>query len=438
MRLLTAFCAVSLFLSTLVTVKPDAAAGIDPASAAAVFAEAKQCSDRDGGRLWGVAIYGPMMFVDPETREIVTNRPAPEGGLKESDGVYIGHLPETVGIANTATDWAGVRWSMIEWPLPDNALMRERLLMHESFHRIQPEIGLRLSNPSNAHLDSEQGRVWLRLEWHALKKALTAGGEERKAAVRDALTFRAYRRQVFPKAATEERALEMNEGLAEYTGVRLAADSNESAIEAAVKQIESKDNAPSFVRSFAYTSGPAYGLLLDESGAKWRKGLTSDADFGAMLQSAYELTLPTGIAASATKEAAQYDGDKVFAEERSRAEEHEKALEAYRTRLVNGPVLVLPVSEHMNYSFNPNNLIPIDENNIVYPTISVRDDWGFLNVTGGALMVRTKEGEERFQVQAPSSQSSPIRGDGWTLELAPGWQLSPGPRKTDFTVIKTQ
>ena len=35
-------------------------------------------------------------------------------------------------------------------------------------------------------------------------------------------------------------------------------------------QLARQEEQPSFVRSFAYASGPAYGVLLDECGQKWR------------------------------------------------------------------------------------------------------------------------------------------------------------------------
>jgi hypothetical protein len=55
----------------------------------------------------------------------------------------------------------------------------------------------------------------------ALAEALSHDGDGRRAAIRDALDFRARRRALFPGAAEEEDALERNEGMAEYTGLVL-------------------------------------------------------------------------------------------------------------------------------------------------------------------------------------------------------------------------
>lgn len=138
--------------------------------------------------------------------------------LTTRDGVHSARLPEGVPAANTAVDWSGARWTMILWPLPDEPAERTRLLAHEMWHRVQNGLGLPASMPTNAHLDSEEGRIWLRLEWRALREALSGQGEPRRSAVADALLFRARRRSIFGAAAAEERALELNEGLAEYTG----------------------------------------------------------------------------------------------------------------------------------------------------------------------------------------------------------------------------
>ena len=67
-------------------------------------------------------------------------------------------------------------------------------------------LGLPNANPQNIHLDSANGRYWMRLEWRALARALATGD---KSAVADALAFRAERRKLVTN--DEERLLEMNE-----------------------------------------------------------------------------------------------------------------------------------------------------------------------------------------------------------------------------------
>src|SRR5215472_15208282 len=84
---------------------------IDTAKARQYFAEAKAFSDKDNGALWKVPLCGPLLFVDPETRYAMANQMDAEGKLKPLDGVFAGTAPEELGVANTATKWAGVEWT---------------------------------------------------------------------------------------------------------------------------------------------------------------------------------------------------------------------------------------------------------------------------------------------------------------------------------------
>src|SRR5262245_24575097 len=103
---------------------------MDPALASAYFNEASQMSEADAGKLWGVRLYGPMLLVDPSTHSALANGPDTEGLLTKIGDVYSGVLPSDVNVANTATAWAGVKWTMIRWPLPENRRDRLSLMAH--------------------------------------------------------------------------------------------------------------------------------------------------------------------------------------------------------------------------------------------------------------------------------------------------------------------
>ncbi|GBC82977.1 hypothetical protein HRbin10_02115 [bacterium HR10] len=263
------------------------------ADARKIFEQARTLSEADAGQLWGRPLYGPLMLVDPKTRFIVANQPDKEHHLTESQGVFVGTLPEQESVANAAYRWAGITWTMLMWPLPTNPYARGRLLMHESFHRIQEDLGLPGSNPPNSHLDSQEGRTWLRLEWRALAEALIHRGERRRSAIVDALTFRTYRRSLFPQA--EERALELNEGLAEYTGYKLCGWPEAILADRAAIRLEQDERGTNFVRSFAYASGPAWAILLDELQVKWRGNLNRQSDLGRILAAALKITTPADL-----------------------------------------------------------------------------------------------------------------------------------------------
>src|SRR5205085_10583441 len=138
-------------------------------------------------------------------------------------------------------------------------------------------------------------------EGRALGEALVRQGAAQHEAIGDALVFRAYRRSVTPGAAAEERSLELSEGLAEYTGYRLSGWPAGVLADRVAQRLEREDGGDTFTRSFAYASGPAYGVLLDESGASWRRGLTSSSDLGAMLAKRAGVTLPASLEAEARR-----------------------------------------------------------------------------------------------------------------------------------------
>jgi hypothetical protein len=339
-------------------------------------------------------------------------------------------MPKDMLPANTAFDWHGKRWTMLQWPVWGGRQERARLLAHELFHRIQPALRLHPNDVPNPHLDTLEGRLWLQLEWRALAAALTSSGKARTDAIRDALAFRARRAVLFAGAAEHERGLELNEGVAEYTGIRVAAADTASAHWiAAGKLLGSKEQT--WVRSFPYVSGPAYGLLLDDLAPGWRAKLTEKADLSVVLASA----LPKGAAADAVARAKRYGEAELRLIETERAVEHEAVRKAYRAKLVDGPVLVLPnLGQHFNVSFDPRELVPLDAAGTVYPTITVSDDWGSLSVKEGALL---SPNWQRIAVSAPADGKSPA-GAGWKLDLAQGWELVPADKPGSFTVKKDQ
>src|SRR5207237_243252 len=86
-----------------------------------------------------------------------------------------------------------------------DADVRQQLMLHGLFHRIQPELGLITDDGFNEHLGTLEGRVWMRLEWRALRRAVEASGSDRAEAIADALAFRRERRRRFPGAAATNR-----------------------------------------------------------------------------------------------------------------------------------------------------------------------------------------------------------------------------------------
>ena len=405
------------------------------------FEHARSLGEADAGELWGIQVHGPLVFADPTTRECVANQADAEGLLREESGVWVGSIPAEVGIANYALEWAGVKWTMVMWPLPEERYARGRLMMHECFHRIQDDLNLPAQNPDNSHLDSREGRIWLQMEWRALAEALIRTEPERKGAIEDALMFRLLRRSHFDGAAETERQLELNEGLAEYTGYRLCGLPLEVLPDRVSMRLIDAQGQSGFVRNFAYISGPAYGLLLDAVHPTWRTQVNAGSDLGDMLAGAVGFAPPdaASLASLTAERVNRYDGNSLIDRETERDRQRQERLAGYRARFIAGPVVTLPLGANVSYSFNPNGLEAIDDTQTVYSTTRVIDEWGILEVSaGGALVVRKDGRVVEVRVSAPSDVSNLLQGDGWTLTLHEGWQLVPSERAGDYTARRDE
>src|SRR5262249_52124839 len=86
--------------------------------------------------------------------------------------------------------------------------------------------------------------------------------------------------RLFPGAADNERRDEIAEGLPSYTEVAAWANSPADAHRAAVPPASID---VSIVGAFAYTSGRAYGVLLDDLLPGWRRQVRATSDLGVML-----------------------------------------------------------------------------------------------------------------------------------------------------------
>ncbi len=398
---------------------------------------------RQARSLWPVELCGPLVLVHPETRVAVANRPDPDDAFEEHDGMFVGQWPADLGVANTALYWGDRKWAMVMLPLSNERFSRLRLLAHESFHRIQPELGFEQSDPIATHLDEMEGRLWLRLEIRALASAIAGGDDEARSAVRDALHFRRQRHAAYPGAAEVERQLEAHEGLAEYTGVRFALDVEGADVAAIAALVEGFEARPTYVRSLGYGTGPAIGLLLDRYEPDWRQDVSATPDLARLLAVALggatlgqqDLLDRDGV----MRRAKRYGARAILAEEEARAERLARQRTHYREALVEGPVLVLELPER-RLLFNPNTVLSLGEAGNVYPQSTLIGPWGRLRLDEGAALATPER--DRAWVVAPESSSSDeggiIDGPGWSLETAAGWRLVPGGRPGDFRLEKLQ
>jgi hypothetical protein len=393
------------FLLVLLGAATAAEAQVQPEVARRYFEEATKLCERDAGRLWGVSLCGPMVIFDPTTGTRATSQPEPEGPP-----------PRFAGFADGPISWGGLRWFVWPlWMLPENsAEARQQIMLHGLFHRVQPELGFMAgaSDGFNEHLDTLEGRFWMKLEWRALRRAVESSGTDRVQAIADALAFRRERRRLFSGAADNERRDEIREGLADYTGVAAWADSPADARRAAAAAAAGGESQPSFVGNFESHSGPAYGVLLDDLLPGWRRQLGVTSDLGDLLASAINRP-PTDVAVAG----ARYDAATLRTAEEARDQAQQVRVAEVRRRFVDGPVLTMPAAGSGTTDTRGSVGIP-EVGTVFFGNFTLSARWGRLNANNGVL--RSADGTTLSVPVTGPLEGTSLQGGGWSATLNSG------------------
>ncbi|NNL15985.1 MAG: hypothetical protein HKO81_05020 [Flavobacteriaceae bacterium] len=390
-------------------------------SIAQTFSDVDSLLKIDNGKFWGKDLYGPIIIVVPETRVFYSNENNSANEFRKIGAIYKDSLSTDINIANTAIDWNDKRWSMVMLPLPKNQISRNNLVIHELFHRLQPTIGFEnLQEMDNGHLDTYDGRLLLKLELEALDKALSDNDSiERVNHIQNALTFR-NRRHKTPDIKKAENSLELNEGLAEYTAIMLSGRDAGAMKTHLNKSKNSFYTNPTFIRSFAYQTIPYYGYLLSSIKPNWHKEINNETNLTDYLTNALNIKISEDLSIEKIAKKFDYNWQMIKKVETEREKLRFEKIANLKTQFLEKPNLELPFL-NMNISFDPRNLIPIENIGTVYPNLRVTDNWGILTVENGALLASDWS---KVTVTEPTNISDEIvSGDGWKLELNPEWQI---------------
>jgi hypothetical protein len=366
---------------------------------------------------------------DARTQTFATSQPPPDAPR-----------PKLIGILNGPVQWGDTMWAALSWDTIANwpARTRGEAFLHESFHIVQRSKGIAAPDRArlgpnirseNEHLDAVDGRYWLRLEWRALARALRESGELRVQAVREALAFRQARHTRYPDHVVSEYVLDINEGLASYTQTVLAAPSATEAIARALELLAAAEDGESFVRTFSYTSGPAYGLLLDAASPGWPRRMGVSDEPAVLLMRA----LGVQPVADAGAAAVRYGGAELRASEEQREQQRQARIAELRRRFVDGPVLVIP-GGGSGYTDSRGAVVIADVGTIYFGAYRITGPWGALEADKGVLVA--SDGRTRRLPAPVRGDDATISGDGWTFKAAAGWVVREGARRGDYEVVR--
>jgi len=392
--------------------------------AAQYFKDIEEICNRDNGKLWGKNLYGPILFVERVTRRAVANMPDNDGLLKSKDGVYTGIYPKELILTNGPVKFGGTQFAMSPLPAEEDGYRIKTRAIHSLFHRFQENEGVLPSAFNANNMDEKEARLWIKLEWKALKKALKTDGEERQLTIRDALIFRGSNRELYHKYADDENRFETYEGLATFTYTMLCTNSHEEYISRLFENLDRVYSMQSYARSYGFIHGALYASLLYEKGYNIKKINADSIDLGKAVKELYNIKLPVICRDVAGSIALNYDIDLINKEEEQRLADIRESIHRQISIFTEKPVVFLEL-ESPYFDFEPEDIHSLDTLGTLYNSMRVSDNWGKLTVDKGGCLVSNNLKYLRITAKIFKMDKNHISGEGWHLILNNDWELVP-------------
>lgn len=397
---------------------------LTPEKATGYFKSIEEICNRDSGKLWGKNLYAPVMFVERVTRRITANQPDNEGLLKSKDGVYTGVFPKELILSNAPVIFGGTQYAMVPMPPEEDEYRIKTRAIHSLFHRFQQNEGVIVSSFNVNNMDEKEARLWIKLEWKALRKAINSKGEEQQLAIRDALIFRGSNRELYHKYADDENRFETYEGLATFTYTLLNTNSPEEFKMRLFENLDRIYSMQSYARSYGIIHGALYASLLYEKGYDFKNINPGNFDLGNAVKEVYNINLPVICRDVAGSLAVNYDIETINKEEAQRDSDIKENIIRQISKFTDKPVVFLEL-ESPSFDFEPEDIHSLDTLGILYNSIRVSDNWGKLTVDKGGCLISNNLKFMRITAKSFKADRNHLSGEGWHLILNNDWELIP-------------
>jgi hypothetical protein len=358
--------------------------------------------------LWGISLNAPIIIIDHISNKMFFT--AIEDGqiqpLREEQ------WDNKVPLANSFSEYDGKKYVTVVHAALMNAPceQRENLLSHEIFHLHQKGLGIEGLSSVNYYMDEAAGRALLQIEMKNLQQALDGNTQS----LYDALYIRAYRQSLYPK--NNEDLYELNEGLANYTGMKL---SSENMKESAKRQL-TYNISMGYTNAFGYSTGVAYAVILDELYSKWR--CDKDLPKGMIylikkMHPEYNITIDDVYLSKFLK---KYDYDKILSDEKEELmsfgdiDQFEKLLEPETPKL-------LIMNNGVNFTYNPNDRVITLNDAVLLRNMTLKGEWGQINVRTG--IVRLNNWSAFYLLPPTKITDSTVEGDSYEIKINQGWKI---------------
>lgn len=386
------------------------------------FKSIEEICNRDNGRLWGENLFGPIMFVERTSRRVIANYPDAEGLLKGKDGIYTGFYPKEQILIYAPVTFGGTSFAMVPLPPEEDELRIKTRAVHVLFHLLQQRHGSKPVFFNQPNMDDKEARLYIKLEWKALKKALSEEGNERLVSVRDALVFRGANREIYQKYAAESNHFECYEGLATFTYTNLCSESKDEFKARLIEYLDRIYSIPSYARAYGNIHGALYAALLYEAGYDMKTIRSDTVDLGRLVKNTYNVELPSICRDVAGSLAFGYDLDLITKEEEERLSSIKERLHQLTSTFTEKAVVYLEL-ESPYFDFEPEDIHPVDTLGTMYSAMRVSDSWGKLTVDKVGCLVSNNYKYLRITAKGYKADKNRITGEGWNLILNDGWEL---------------
>jgi hypothetical protein len=392
------------------------------AKALSYFRDVEEICNKDNGELWGKNLNGAVMYVDRRSRKVFANMQDAEGNLKPRDGIFTGTYPRELIIDNTNIMFGGTMYGMAPLPSEEDPYRIRNRAIHGLFHCFQKNEGLNPQPFMARKMDERNSRIWLKLEWRALKNAINSSGEERSQSLRDALIFRGARREENPSDIIAENKFEFYEGLATITYTILCSSSPQEARKNLNDYFDRLYKFQSFSRTYGYIHGALYSYLAIEKGYDIKELRSDTTDLALLVRNLYSISLPAICRDVAGSIALAYDTESIYKEEDQRLADIRDRLHRQIEVFTEKPVVFLEL-ESPYFDFEPEDIRSLDTLGTIYNSIRVADNWGKLAVEKGGCLVSFDLRTMRITAKNIREEKNHIYGEGWHLILNPDWEI---------------
>ncbi len=247
--------------------------------------------------------------------------------------------------------------------------------------------------------------------------------------------MRVYRHSLFPDSKEQEIAVELNEGLAESTGIEAALNTRKARIKATINEIKKIDSLSNYVRTFAYATGPAYAVFLNIADPGWRRHVTPAFKFATAISKVDSIPMPSPNKTEAMAAIDRHGGKKIIAQENKRAKKIAAQNKRYNKEFIKGSIISFPII-HSKRSFNVRHITHFKGHGNVYGILTDHDVWGVLKVQDGDALLLPNKSKIVLPIDHKMSGRN-LSGDGWKATLNKDYKLAPdSSRSGSYVVVK--